>query len=90
MPIHGYNTQRGYMKKLNILFTDCHDKACHGLSGMNMNSKSEIARAAMSAGLSMVYAARNSMTDREFYEYVMDYQDIDESIKQFIKESKNA
>lgn len=74
------------MKKLNILFTERHDEVSQGLADKNMKTRSEIARAAMSVGLSMVNAARLSMTDREFWQYVNDCQDIDESMNPTTKE----
>lgn len=73
------------MKKLNVLFTDRHEEVSKGLAEKNMNSSSEISRAAMSVGLSMVNAARISMTDREFYQYINDCQDIDESMNPTVK-----
>lgn len=68
------------MKKLNILFSNRHDEVSSGLAKKNMNSKSEIARSAMSIGLGIVNAARLSMTDREFYNYIIETQDMDSSM----------
>lgn len=65
------------MKKLNTLFTDSSRQHIDSFSDNSMNSKSEISRAAMAIGLSMISAARISMTDREFYSYINDCQDID-------------
>ncbi len=64
------------MQKLNILFPDCHQRKIEQLSSEHMNSKSEIARAAMSIGLASIQAASVSLTDRELYKYIIDSQSI--------------
>jgi hypothetical protein len=51
-----------------------------------MNSKSEISRAAMAIGLSMLSVAKLSMTDREFYSYINESQDIDNDSRPCTKE----
>lgn len=58
------------MKKLNVLFDSESSSRLDNQSADSMNTKSEIARAAMVLGLGMLEAARESMTDREFYDYV--------------------
>ena len=76
-----YPYQQGVtMKKINTLFTNASLSTLSSFADESMNSKSEISRAAMSIGLGMISAARISMTDREFYAYINESQDIDESI----------
>lgn len=68
------------MKKLNTLFTTETIEIIDSTTKSSMNSKSEISRAAMTIGISMLLAAKSSLTDREFYSYVNDCQDIDNSL----------
>lgn len=68
------------MKKLNTLFTNHTSEVIGKISECNMSSKSEVARAAMSLGLSMLSSARINMTDKEFYHYINDCQDIDQNL----------
>lgn len=68
------------MKKLNTLFTDHTVEVIDKMANCNMNSKSEISRAAMTVGLSMLSAASLNMTDKEFYHYINDCQDIDQNL----------
>ncbi|AUR86885.1 hypothetical protein NVP1090B_50 [Vibrio phage 1.090.B._10N.286.48.F1] len=69
------------MKKLNTLFTTETIEIIDSTTKSSMNSKSEISRAAMTLGISMLMAARSSLTDREFYSYVNDCQDIDNNLE---------
>lgn len=76
-----YTYQQGVdMKKLNTLFTEDTAEVINKISDCKMNSKSEVARAAMTIGLSMLSAASLSMTDKEFYHYINDCQDIDQNL----------
>ena len=68
------------MKKLNTLFTPNTVDAISFTAGCKMNSKSEVARAAMAIGLSMLSVASLSMTDRELYHYINDCQDVDANL----------
>lgn len=68
------------MKKLNTLFTSETVEIIESTARHSMNSKSEISRAAMTVGISMLWAAKSSMTDREFYHYINDCQDIDQNL----------
>lgn len=68
------------MKKLNTLFTHQTTEVINKMSECKMNSKSEVSRAAMTIGLSMLSAASINMTDKEFYHYVNDCQDIDKNL----------
>lgn len=68
------------MKKLNTLFTNHTAEVVSKVSDCSMNSKSEIARAAMTIGLSMLSTASINMTDKEFYHYINDCQDIDQNL----------
>ena len=67
------------MKKLNTLFTAETIEIIDNTAKFSMNNKSEIARAAMTIGISMLWAAKSSLTDREFYSHINDCQDIDSS-----------
>ncbi|AUR94777.1 hypothetical protein NVP1198B_67 [Vibrio phage 1.198.B._10N.286.54.F4] len=68
------------MKKLNTLFTTETIEIIDNTTKHSMNSKSEIARAAMTIGMSMLWVAKSGLTDREFYSYVNDCQDIDNNL----------
>lgn len=65
------------MKKINTLFTESSHEAIDSIESVSMNSKSEIARAALNFGLSYLSAGKINMTDKEFYSFVNDCQDID-------------
>ena len=68
------------MKKLNTLFTTETIRAIDRKTKSSMNSKSEISRAAMTIGLAMISSAKINMTDREFYSYINECQDIDSNL----------
>ena len=65
------------MKKINTLFTENTHNALSGLPEICPSSKSQVARAAMNIGLSMLYAANANMTKRELHLYILDCEDID-------------
>lgn len=62
------------MKRINTLFGNSAIEAIAKVESETFNSKSEVARAAMSIGLEMISVARESMTDREFHNYISNHQ----------------
>lgn len=67
------------MNKLNTLFSESTINAINN-SKPEMVSKSEYSRAAINIGLSMIYAANESMTDMELYNYIINSQAISEDL----------
>ena len=83
MVMYGYNqpNNKGVrMKKINTLFTKNSIDVINSFSESRMNSKSEISRAALCIGLTMIGSAMISMTDRELRNYILDCQDIDDNL----------
>lgn len=65
------------MKKINTLFTENTHNAISETSELCPSTKSQIARAAMSIGLSMIDTARHSMTPTELHMYIIGSEELD-------------